>query len=84
MIRRVLRPDSLFCTLGGRPGAIPMPDEIDVTCPYCGEPGSVPIDSEEGDAEFVQDCAVCCRPWQVRVRSRKGGPPEVTVSGEGD
>ena len=53
-----------------------MADPIDVTCPYCGEPGAV---EAEEDGDFVQDCAVCCRPWQVRVR--RG---EASVSAEGD
>jgi transcription elongation factor Elf1 len=61
-----------------------MPDEVEVTCPYCGEPGTVRVSADEEDAEFVQDCAVCCRPWHVRVRPRGGGPPEVTVAAEGD
>jgi hypothetical protein len=60
-----------------------MPGEVDVTCPCCGEPGTVVVEEEEGDAEFVQDCAVCCRPWQqtaqkgrefIIVRLGPGGP----------
>lgn len=37
-----------------------------VTCPYCGEELELFV---EGDVSgsFVQDCEVCCRPWQVRV-----------------
>ena len=61
-----------------------MPGEVDVTCPYCGEPGTVVVEEEEGDAEFVQDCAVCCRPWQVRVSIRRDGSADVTVSAEGE
>jgi hypothetical protein len=58
---------------------------FDVTCPYCGEPGSVDLESEEEDgAEFVQDCAVCCRPWQVRVRVGRDGAVDVSVGAEGD
>ncbi len=53
---------------------------VDVTCPYCGEPGTVEVEAEEADdAEFVQDCAVCCRPWLVRVRDGR-----VQVSAEGE
>lgn len=49
-----------------------------VTCPYCGEEGEVEVDPTGGEEqEFVQDCAVCCRPW--RVIARPGDPPEVRV-----
>ena len=44
-----------------------MEDEIEVLCPYCGEPGSVSVTPGEEDDSFVQDCAVCCRPWTVTV-----------------
>jgi hypothetical protein len=54
-------------------------NEVEVSCPYCGETGSVAVD-EEG--EFVQDCAVCCRPWRVRVRRRRDGSADVTVEGD--
>ena len=57
-----------------------MDDEVEVTCPCCGEPGTVTV---EEDDEFVQDCAVCCRPWQVRVRRGRDGSVEVTVTAEG-
>jgi hypothetical protein len=61
-----------------------MPDPIEVACPYCGEPGWVEIDAEEGSAEFVQDCSVCCRPWRVRITVRRDGSSDVTVGQEGD
>lgn len=61
-----------------------MEDAVDVTCPYCGEPGTVPIGVDEEDEEFVQDCAVCCRPWRVRVRRRRDGSADVTVGAEGE
>ena len=40
---------------------------VDVVCPCCGEPGTVELEDVEEDDEFVQDCAVCCRPWTVTV-----------------
>ena len=39
-------------------------------CPFCGEPGEIAADYDPdatGDQVFVQDCAVCCRPWTVTV-----------------
>jgi len=61
-----------------------MEDEVEVTCPYCGEPGSVSVAAGEEDESFVQDCAVCCRPWQVRIRRRRDGSAEVSIGAEGD
>ncbi|TAK16784.1 MAG: CPXCG motif-containing cysteine-rich protein [Acidobacteria bacterium] len=37
-----------------------------VTCPYCGEPGEIYIEPDV-IGTLVQDCEVCCNPWQVRV-----------------
>jgi len=53
-------------------------------CPYCGEPGEIDLDSDvdrdsPGEQVFVQDCAVCCRPWTVTVRVSADGTASVTV-----
>jgi hypothetical protein len=53
--------------------------DLEVDCPFCGEPGEIAEDydpSEPGDQVFVQDCAVCCRPWTVTVHVGHDG--EVT------
>lgn len=45
-----------------------MNELISADCPYCGEPVDLIID--EGGAErqtYVEDCPVCCRPWEVQV-----------------
>ncbi len=37
-------------------------------CPYCGEAVVVSCAPEEaGGASYVEDCPVCCRPWQVEL-----------------
>ena len=43
-----------------------------ISCPHCGESFQVPFDSDEGTAEFVVDCEICCRPMTVKVRVRDG------------
>jgi transposase-like protein len=54
--------------------------ETDVTCPYCGETVSISLDPGGGMAqEYVEDCQVCCRPWQVHVYYARGGAVEVTI-----
>jgi hypothetical protein len=52
----------------------------EIECPFCGEPGEIAEDydpNEPGEQVFVQDCAVCCNPWTVRVHVGHDG--EVTV-----
>ena len=54
-----------------------------VACPYCGEPVEITLDPGGGDyQEYVEDCEVCCRPWQVIVQYGPDGSAEVTVTGE--
>jgi len=53
-------------------------DEVEVVCPYCGEPSTVAVEN----GEFSMDCPVCCRPWRVRIRSRRDGTVEVSVEPE--
>ena len=44
----------------------------EITCPHCGENFSIQIDTSEPEQELIEDCAVCCRPIAVAVRSRPG------------
>jgi predicted RNA-binding Zn-ribbon protein involved in translation (DUF1610 family) len=59
--------------------------DVEVTCPYCGETVSLSLDPGGGHAqEYVEDCPVCCRPWQVHVQYGAGGSVEVTVEASGE
>lgn len=44
-----------------------MPDLIETSCPYCGEPIELVADASAGSAEYVEDCPVCCRPMRVTL-----------------
>ena len=45
-----------------------MNDPLVLSCPYCGEDVEFVLDEGGGDAQsYVEDCPVCCRPWQVEV-----------------
>ena len=45
-----------------------MGDPVSLGCPYCGEPVDVAIDEGGGSSQsYVEDCPVCCRPWQVEI-----------------
>jgi hypothetical protein len=50
-------------------------DEVDVDfsvqCPYCGEWVSITIEPDVMGT-LVQDCEVCCQPWQVHVGYEQG------------
>ena len=42
--------------------------DAEVRCPYCGEINEIALDPGSGsDQEYVEDCQVCCRPWNVTV-----------------
>jgi transposase-like protein len=46
-----------------------MIEPLPLNCPYCGEDVELDVDENGGSRQsFVQDCPVCCRPWQVEVR----------------
>jgi hypothetical protein len=50
----------------------------EVVCPYCSEPIDLYIDPETAGS-YVEDCAVCCRPWQVHVARDEDGELSVMV-----
>jgi hypothetical protein len=41
-------------------------DQRHLTCPWCFEAVEMYIDPQTV-GEMVEDCAVCCRPWLLRV-----------------
>jgi hypothetical protein len=43
-----------------------------VVCPYCGEALELWFDSSAGAQAYVEDCAVCCRPIEVRLYQAQG------------
>ena len=55
----------------------------EVSCPYCGEVNLIALDPGSGsDQEYVEDCQVCCRPWQVRVHYDRNGVAGISVEPE--
>jgi hypothetical protein len=45
---------------------IPMDSLFVVTCPYCGEDVEIYLEPEVRGL-LIQDCEVCCNPWQLSV-----------------
>jgi len=55
-----------------------------VVCPYCGEPATLSIEPVGMAAEqYVEDCPVCCRPWNVSI-TRDGEGPRVELTRDDD
>ena len=46
-----------------------MLETQDYQCPYCGEPVEALLDLSGGDQQYIEDCAVCCRPIVFDLRS---------------
>ena len=59
-----------------------MADEFLVTCPYCGEQVEIFVEADV-TGSFVQDCEVCCNPWQVRVGYDQGERYVEVTKGDG-
>jgi hypothetical protein len=47
-------------------------ESVQAQCPYCGAWQELFLDPES-EGSMVQDCEVCCEPWEMTVvRSRTG------------
>jgi transposase-like protein len=59
----------------------PLAEEARVHCPHCGAAVTIALDAGGGTLqEYIEDCQVCCRPWQVQVRFTARGEAVVDVS----
>ena len=38
-----------------------------IHCPYCGEAFDTTLDLSGGSQNYIEDCAVCCRPIEFQV-----------------
>ncbi|PZN79918.1 MAG: CPXCG motif-containing cysteine-rich protein [Candidatus Methylumidiphilus alinenensis] len=43
-----------------------MQDQFIIICPYCGESVEIYLEPDV-EGNLVQDCEVCCNPWEVNV-----------------
>lgn len=55
-----------------------MLDPIQIQCPYCFEWVEIFLDPQTRGI-LVQDCEVCCNPWQLTVHRGTDGIPRVEV-----
>ncbi|MEA2336983.1 MAG: hypothetical protein QOE82_990 [Thermoanaerobaculia bacterium] len=57
-----------------------MSEYIPLSCPYCGEEVELNVeDTGWSRQSFVQDCPVCCQPWQVEVTRDAYGDLSATL-----
>ena len=60
-------------------------DVQDVECPYCGALNAITIDPSGGASQsYVEDCQVCCRPWEVQVTIDEDGKVGIELSTENE
>jgi len=44
-----------------------MQDVARLRCPWCGERFETLVDASVGDADYIEDCPVCCRPIEMHL-----------------
>jgi hypothetical protein len=44
-----------------------------VACPYCGAGFTVVVDLSAGSQQYIEDCAVCCRPVLLGIEIDAAG-----------
>lgn len=50
----------------------------EIECPSCGETVELSLDPDSA-GRMIEDCPVCCRPWQLDVSWDDDGEPTVRV-----
>jgi len=50
-----------------------MLESVTLHCPYCGESFESSVDCSAGSQAYIEDCAICCRPIEVRLRVSDDG-----------
>ena len=43
-----------------------------IQCPFCGQAMELALEAATGSQQFITDCEVCCRPFQVTVTCEEG------------
>jgi hypothetical protein len=54
--------------------------EVSVNCPHCGEAVIIGVDPTGGVVQdYIEDCQVCCQPWQIHLSYDEHGAAHVRV-----
>lgn len=60
--------------------SVELSEYLPVMCPYCGETSELTFEDEGWSRQtYVQDCPVCCQPWQVELTRDADGDWSATV-----
>jgi len=66
-------------------GEGPIDSGARIRCPYCGVVNEIALDLHSGHSQdYVEDCDVCRRPWQIRLIYDPYGRIIVEVSAADD
>ena len=65
---------------GEEAGSDALESFTDIACPYCGEMILIRLDLSAGAQTYVEDCQVCCQPFQVGVQVNEGGALEAVTA----
>jgi hypothetical protein len=64
---------------------MPLENDAEYTCPYCGKTQYVGVDATAGPRQrFTEDCPLCCSPILFAVRIEEGGYPVVEAAERDD
>jgi len=61
---------------------MPPSTSAHIDCPYCGESLEISIDPSVGQQAYIEDCQVCCKPIQFRIRVSADGTSSVDARSE--
>ena len=59
-----------------------LSESASIDCPYCGELFEITVDTSVGRQDYIEDCEVCCRPIQFRIRAGANGLPQIEARRE--
>lgn len=45
-----------------------MTEALVIHCPYCGESYETTVDLSVGSQNYIEDCAICCKPIEIALR----------------
>ncbi|MBI3324100.1 MAG: CPXCG motif-containing cysteine-rich protein [Candidatus Omnitrophica bacterium] len=53
-----------------------------IQCPYCGESLEITVEVSVGQQTYIEDCQVCCKPIQFRIRMSADGRSSIDARRE--